>query len=92
MNNQKIIYNRIRCKHCGDVIESYSVHDFKFCSCGSVAVDGGHEYLSRSFKVSPEEDFEDLSEVLPIVDAENEIKIIGINLASKADMSFKGKA
>ncbi len=43
----KIIKNRIRCKHCKDIIESKSVHDFKFCSCGKVAVDGGYEYLRR---------------------------------------------
>ena len=59
---QKIIHNRIRCKHCGDVIESGHVHDFKWCKCGTVAVDGGHDYLKRSFKNSPE-DYEDLSEV-----------------------------
>ena len=59
---QKITHNRIRCKHCGDVIESAHVHDFKWCSCGAVAVDGGHDYLKRSFKNSPE-DYEDLSEV-----------------------------
>ena len=28
----KIIRNAIRCKKCGEVIESKSVHDFKFCS------------------------------------------------------------
>ena len=43
----KIIRNAIRCKKCGEVIESKSVHDFKFCSCGACAVDGGHEYLRR---------------------------------------------
>lgn len=43
----KIITNKIRCKTCNDVIESKSVHDFKFCSCHSVAVDGGHQYLRR---------------------------------------------
>lgn len=57
---KKIIRNAIRCKFFGDVIESETVHDFKFCSCKTVAVDGGHEYLRRCFKNSPE-DFEDLS-------------------------------
>lgn len=56
-----IIHNRIRCNHCGDIIESFSVHDFKWCSCGTCAVDGGHEYMRRCFKNSPE-DYEDLSE------------------------------
>ena len=36
---EKTLVNKIKCKKCGDVIESMSVHDFKFCKCGSVAVD-----------------------------------------------------
>ena len=56
----KIIRNAIRCKKCGDVIESKTVHDFKFCSCGSCAVDGGHDYLRRCGDL---EDWEELSEV-----------------------------
>ena len=35
----RIIKNKIKCNKCGDVIESISVHDFKFCECGAVAVD-----------------------------------------------------
>lgn len=57
-----IIVNKIKCKHCGDIIESKHVHDFRSCSCGCCSVDGGHCYLSRSFRNSPEEDFEELSE------------------------------
>lgn len=34
----------IRCKKCGDVIESTHRHDFKFCKCGAVAADGGKDY------------------------------------------------
>ena len=56
----KIIHNKIRCKKCGDIIESTSVHDFKWCSCGSCAVDGGHDYLKRS---GNKEDWEEMSEV-----------------------------
>ena len=55
----KIIRNAIRCKKCGDVIESKTVHDFKFCSCGSCAVDGGHDYLRRCGDL---EDWEELSD------------------------------
>lgn len=59
----KIYSNKIRCKHCGDVIESNHVHDFKYCSCGKCAVDGGHEYLRRLHTSSaPEDDYEELSE------------------------------
>ncbi|MDY5984720.1 MAG: hypothetical protein SPI94_04545 [Candidatus Onthovivens sp.] len=57
-----IISNKIKCKFCGDVIESKHVHDFKTCSCGKCSVDGGHEYLRRCFDGnSPEECYEDLS-------------------------------
>ena len=41
---EKLIRNRIRCKKCGQIIESTHVHDFKYCKCGSVFVDGGLEY------------------------------------------------
>ena len=60
---QKIYVNKIRCKKCGDIIESFSVHDFKFCQCRSVAVDGGHAYLRR---LGDRNDWEDLSH-LPVM-------------------------
>ena len=63
MMDMRIVKNVIRCKKCGDIIESKSVHDFKFCKCQSVAVDGGHEYLRR---VGNLEDIEDMSVVEPI--------------------------
>ena len=63
----KIIKNAIRCKHCGDEIESTHIHDFKTCSCGRCSVDGGHSYLKRSFKESSN-DFEEIS----IVEHESE--------------------
>ena len=55
----RITRNIIKCKKCGEVIESLSVHDFKFSKCGAVAVDGGHEYLRRC---GNSEDWEELSE------------------------------
>lgn len=62
---KKIIHNRIKCLKCGDVIESNSVHDFKFCSCQACAVDGGHDYLRRLGHV---EDWEDMSETKEVED------------------------
>lgn len=41
----RIKRNAIKCLNCGDVIESEYRHDFKFCSCKSVFVDGGHSYI-----------------------------------------------
>lgn len=43
----KILTNCVRCKVCGDVIESKTEHDFRTCSCGVCSVDGGLEYLRR---------------------------------------------
>ena len=54
----EIIKNSIKCKKCGDEIESKTVHDFRFCKCGAVAVDGGHDYLRRCGK---REDWEEIS-------------------------------
>ena len=52
-----IVYNAIRCKHCGDEIESNFTHDFKTCKCGRVSVDGGHDYFKRD---GAREDYEEL--------------------------------
>lgn len=56
---KRIITNKIRCKKCGDIIESKHRHDFVVCKCGAVAVDGGHDYLKRTGNY---EDREELSE------------------------------
>ena len=64
---RQIVKNSIKCNHCDEVIESTSIHDFKFCSCESVAVDGGHDYLRRCFKTS-QDVFEELSEYIDIED------------------------
>lgn len=59
----KIVSNKIKCKNCGDIIESFHRLDFKWCACGQCAVDGGHAYLKRAYKTdSPEDAYEELSE------------------------------
>ena len=55
---EEIISNKIKCKKCGDIIESKSTNDYKRCSCGAVAVDGGKDYLKR---IGKEEDYIELS-------------------------------
>ena len=35
---------KIKCKHCGDIIQSKHRHDFVTCSCGAIAIDGGTDY------------------------------------------------
>lgn len=60
MDKKKLIKNSIKCNYCGDVIESKHVHDFKYCKCGTVFVDGGLEYARRGFK-NYKDDYTDLS-------------------------------
>lgn len=35
---------KLRCKKCGDVVQSMHTHDFRWCKCQSVAIDGGSDY------------------------------------------------
>lgn len=55
-----LVRNRARCLGCNEVIESKHRHDFRRCACGKTAVDGGLEYVRRSF--SPEVGYEDMNE------------------------------
>lgn len=57
---REILKNIIQCNNCGDVIESTYRHDYVKCSCGRVAVDGGRDYLRRSFTNNPD-DYTELS-------------------------------
>ncbi len=58
-----IVHNMARCKRCGDTIESKHVHDYVRCSCGSIAVDGGKDYLRRAWPDGAAADWiEELSE------------------------------
>lgn len=56
----KIITNKLKCLKCGDIIESKHRHDFNMCSCESIFVDGGTDYMRRGGNL---EHMEDLSEV-----------------------------
>lgn len=62
---QKILRNAIRCRHCGDVIETTFRHHFVTCSCRYCSVDGGYDYMRRSFKNS-KADYEELSETIEV--------------------------
>lgn len=44
---EKIVVNKAQCKLCGDIIESKHRHDFVWCKCGEIAVDGGKYYAKR---------------------------------------------
>ncbi|MBI2448861.1 hypothetical protein HYV49_01045 [Candidatus Pacearchaeota archaeon] len=58
---RKIKRNAISCKYCFDEIESKSVHDYVTCKCGIVSVDGGKDYLKRTYK-NGYDDYIELSE------------------------------
>ena len=42
-----IIQNAVQCISCGDFIVSKHRHDFVTCTCGTISVDGGQDYLRR---------------------------------------------
>ncbi len=72
----KIIHNRVKCKNCGEVIESKSVHDWVCCKCfhksnGETGcfTDGGHEYIRRG---GNPEYIEDMDETRPYTDEERD--------------------
>lgn len=56
---KKILINKARCPNCLDEIESTHRHDFVWCRCGSLAVDGGKDYLKRMGDIH---NYQDLSE------------------------------
>lgn len=73
---RKIIANKVRCKICGEVIESIRTHDFVGCKCWNesngkegIAIDGGHSYLSRTGSFDA---MEELSETRPYTDEERD--------------------
>ena len=55
---EEIISNKTKCKKWADIIESKSTNEYKRCSCGAVAIDGGKDYLKR---IGNEEDYEEMS-------------------------------
>ncbi len=54
-----IIRNSALCLECNTEIESRHRHDFVKCPCGAIAVDGGKDYLKRSFM--PDKKYQDTS-------------------------------
>jgi len=73
---RKIIKNAIQCKLCGDIIESTDRHQYVTCKCGACAVDGGHDYLHRSFK--DKDCYIDLSETEDVSDKKEEQNVTSL--------------
>jgi len=42
-----ILQNAAKCRKCGDEVWSAHRHDYRECKCGSIAVDGGLDYIRR---------------------------------------------
>lgn len=38
----------VKCKRCGDIVYSRARHDMRGCTCGSIFVDGGFDYMKVS--------------------------------------------
>jgi len=51
--------NSVKCLACGDTIRSCNRHDFVWCTCKNIAVDGGSWYLKRTGGI---QGYEELSE------------------------------
>lgn len=50
----KFFVNAYQCTKCHDIVFSRCRHDMRYCSCGSIAVDGGFDYTKISYK-SPDD-------------------------------------
>ena len=61
---RKIIVNKVRCKKCNDIIESVDTHDFKYCGCGSIAIDGGIEYQRYLWGINATKKVADVDEYI----------------------------
>jgi hypothetical protein len=48
---------KIKCKQCGDIIQSKFRHDFQQCRCGAIFVDGGKDYFRCGWPGSDIEDW-----------------------------------
>ena len=57
-----ILSNQVECLKCGDKPFSTNRHDFKYCKCGNIAVDGGMDYLRRVGKL---DEYKDISIEIP---------------------------
>lgn len=57
-----IVSNQVECLLCGDKPYSAHRHDFKYCKCGNIAVDGGCDYLRR---VGSIENYKEMSISIP---------------------------
>lgn len=53
---------KVQCKSCLDIIESKHRHDFKWCKCESICIDGGNDYLKLGYPDGNVEDHIEMDE------------------------------
>lgn len=53
MKTTRTKVSTITCPSCNDEIYSRATHDFQWCSCQEVAIDGGFDYTKVCFKTQP---------------------------------------
>lgn len=78
-----IVINRARCNNCNEIIKSLTIHDFKWCKCYRLAVDGGNCYIRRFV-----ENGNNCLHLNKIVNIEDEYKVDRVNLKQ---LEFKEK-
>jgi hypothetical protein len=49
MSDSPLVRNSAHCLDCDDELVSTHRHDFHYCSCGRIAVDGGLAYVRRVY-------------------------------------------
>ncbi len=76
-----ILSNQVECLRCNDQPWSGGRHDFRYCKCGAVAVDGGQDYLKRT---GAREDWKDMSIV--VSDAEYKLLLNAITDETRNDL------
>jgi hypothetical protein len=59
---KRLVSNKAKCLRCNDIIESKHRHDFVMCSCESIFVDGGTDYIRRGGTLALIEDLSTYSE------------------------------
>lgn len=45
MEQKGVTVRGVRCSRCGQLIYSRARHDFHWCKCKTVAIDGGFDYV-----------------------------------------------
>lgn len=50
-NEEQMKIKAIRCPKCGDVIYSRARHDFHWCTCKLIGVDGGFDYTKYCIRL-----------------------------------------